>query len=159
MSKVRCTTMRGDVVDIDSDSLTYRPAAYGFIVYDHRLATFRGGASGTRMLPGGKIEQGETATQALIRETAEEIGVTVISAEQLCFLEAFLYAEHKQQAYQAYSFFFVCTALEKDGQVVIQQNAETAVVDWISVHEVRPEDFHVTAQPAVRKFLKLYSHA
>ena len=55
---------------------------------DGRLLTVRKRGTARFMLPGGKREPGEDDLAALRRELAEEIGVTLVSAELLGRFEA-----------------------------------------------------------------------
>ncbi len=154
MNTVRCLNMEGVYRDVDISQLQFRPAVYAFIVHDNKLMTFAGGVSGTRQIPGGKIELGETIMEALCREIMEEIGIEIKSAELLCLSEAFLYADHKQEAYQAIMAFYVCTLQSVDSIVSIHGMPEITSLDWLPVDSVRPEEFHPSALDAVQQFLR-----
>lgn len=64
-----------------------REVVAGAIVSDGRLLlaqrTYPAEVAGLWELPGGKVEMGETRSQALVRELAEELGVTVAVAGQI----------------------------------------------------------------------------
>jgi 8-oxo-dGTP pyrophosphatase MutT (NUDIX family) len=55
-----------------------------------RVLTVRKRGTGAFMLPGGKIEPGETAAQAGVREVREEVGLDLRSAESLVPLGHFV---------------------------------------------------------------------
>lgn len=52
-------------------------ATVGFVDDDRGLLTVRKRGTSRFMLPGGKIEPGESALDALVREVAEELGVVL----------------------------------------------------------------------------------
>jgi len=56
----------------------------GSILLIHRLAEPEAGCWG---LPGGKVDPGETAAQAVRREIAEELGVEIALGALLCLVE------------------------------------------------------------------------
>lgn len=56
-------------------------AAICFIQADDRVLTVRKRGTSRFMLPGGKLEPGESPEAAACRECAEEIGVTVVPAQ------------------------------------------------------------------------------
>jgi 8-oxo-dGTP pyrophosphatase MutT (NUDIX family) len=57
------------------------------------------------MLPGGKIENGETPTQAAIRELYEEVGA-VLDAEQLHFLGDWISAAANEPDHSVHGYIF-----------------------------------------------------
>jgi 8-oxo-dGTP diphosphatase len=71
------------------DWSSWRPTEYAnlcFVVRDGQILLIRkkrGLGAGKINGPGGRIEKGETALDAAIRETQEEIGVTPIGLEQV----------------------------------------------------------------------------
>ena len=76
----------GDVKEIDWD--LWKPdqkAALCLIVRDRQVLLIRkktGLGAGKINMPGGRIEQGETAADAVIRECQEEVGITPYNPEQ-----------------------------------------------------------------------------
>ncbi len=72
----------------EMDSKDYDPAGTAFVRHSARCITVRGGRAAMvhslkynyYKFPGGGIEPNETREEALIRETAEEAGLTVIPA-------------------------------------------------------------------------------
>lgn len=88
------------------------------------------------MLPGGKLDGNETASEALVRELAEELQIDVdISALQ--FLGTFnaVAANEANTSVNAQAF----RARLADGQTPINA-AEIAEMKWISLSEPLPED-------------------
>lgn len=51
--------------------------AAGVIIKDRKLLVFKGNNKDTFVSPGGKLNQGETAKEALVRELSEEVGIKV----------------------------------------------------------------------------------
>jgi 8-oxo-dGTP diphosphatase len=156
--QIHCVDLRGRDHVVNTEDLSYRPAAYGFIVHDGCLLLYHSDKSGTWMLPGGGIELGETAIEALNREIQEEVGLRVQRPEFFFADDVFYYNEKIQQAWQVYSLYYRADPVLTDGQIVPQAGAETTALEWIPLDHVRPEDFHVTGMEAVRKFLQFSKH-
>lgn len=62
----------------DSDPVLTQPASRGIIWKDGKLALIRSVKYGYYKFPGGGLEDGESLTDALIREVREESGLEVI---------------------------------------------------------------------------------
>jgi 8-oxo-dGTP diphosphatase len=84
--------------------------------------------------PGGKIEPGETPETALIRELAEELGISV---EAPC-LAPFTFASHTYAEFHLLMPLYVCRRWEG-----IPQPLEHAAIKW-----VRPRDLADYPMPA-----------
>jgi 8-oxo-dGTP diphosphatase len=82
--------------------------------------------------PGGKIEAGETPEQALIRELAEELAITV---REPC-LAPFTFASHAYDKFHLLMPLFLCRRWEG-----IPVPREHAAIKW-----VRPRDLIANAQ-------------
>ena len=76
--------------------------------------------------PGGKIEPGERPEEALIRELAEELGITV---KEAC-LAPFTFASHSYADFQLLMPLYVCRRWEGE-----PQPREHSALKW-----VRPRD-------------------
>jgi ADP-ribose pyrophosphatase YjhB (NUDIX family) len=155
---IRCITLTGDYRDVPINQLEYRPTVYAFIVHEGKLLLFRSSLSKTWMLPGGKIELGETAIEALSRESIEEVGSDVERQEFFYADDQFYFHNEKQKGYQVYELYYRAQPILIDGKVMPKPGAETTELEWIPLSQVRPEEFHVTGMEAVRKFLQLYGH-
>lgn len=88
------------------------------------------------MLPGGKLEDHETASEALVRELAEELQIKV-DTSALCFMGTFN-ADAANEANTSVSAQAFRTRLA-DGQMPMHA-AEIAEMKWISLTNPLPED-------------------
>ncbi|MFZ5932562.1 MAG: NUDIX hydrolase [Patescibacteria group bacterium] len=78
-------------------------------------------------IPGGKIEQGETAEEAMKREVREELGIDVKS---FVFLDTFEDVTLSNNYYVFHAFL----VLEYEGELK-NQEPEKSNVYWVPVHE------------------------
>lgn len=84
--RVIIATMKHNVAQIDWAN--WRPTEYAtlcFVLRDSQILLIhkkRGLGAGKINGPGGRLEPGETAIQAAVRETQEEIGVTPVGLEE-----------------------------------------------------------------------------
>src|SRR4051794_37741167 len=74
---------------------------------------------GLSEFPGGKVEEGESLEQALVREIAEEIGVTIRVGMEI------FQVEHHYPTRSVRLHFFECTILAGEPQVI-----EVAALRW-----------------------------
>lgn len=78
--------------------------------------------------PGGKVEQGETPEQTLIRELNEELGITTWES---C-LAPLSFASHSYDNFHLLMPLYVCR--KWDG---IVQSKENQALNWVRAHNLR----------------------
>ena len=117
------------------------------LVRDGCVLTVRKRGTQRFMLVGGKLEAGESALEAALRETREEVGLEIGSAS---LLGEFLSEAANEPGHTLHSTVFW---VESDAQPVA--SGEIAEVRWTSVHD-HPDDLapmlehHVL--PVIRTF-------
>ena len=96
------------------------------------LATARGYGEhkGRWEFPGGKVEPGETARQALSREIAEELGVAIRIGEQIATVE---------YDYPAFHLSMDCFLCQVERGEIVLKEAEAA--KWLRRDELRSVDW------------------
>lgn len=80
MTKVYVPDFFGDIQEIDSSQLQWRPSAYAIVVKDQTVLTIRY-KDGRYDLPGGAVEFGEMPPEAVVREVKEETGIGIFDPE------------------------------------------------------------------------------
>lgn len=121
-----------------------RRAARG-VIFDerHQIAMMFMTEMNLYKLPGGGIEEGESADQAFLREVQEETGCKVEIIEQLGYIE-----EHKNQNYYLqHSSCFLAKVTSKSGRVYLTENEKELgmQVVWMDVEKainVMNRSFH-----------------
>ncbi len=94
--------------------------------------------------PGGKVEVGETAEQALKRELYEEVGITIISAKPL------LTIEHQYPNKKV--FLDVWQVLIYEGEPYAKE--DQVKIKWVSLAELSELAIPVANHPIVRALIK-----
>jgi mutator protein MutT len=120
--------MYGQDVPVDP-----RPAATVLLLRDDPFEVLmvrrrRGGSfSSALVFPGGKVENGEDAAAAAVRETFEEVAITIDPAELHPFAR-WITPELEPRRFD--TFFFLCAM--PDQQAAIPDGDETVAAEWVS---------------------------
>jgi 8-oxo-dGTP diphosphatase len=93
--------------------------------------------------PGGKIEENETAEEALIRELGEEVGITPTA------LQFLLHCEHHYKTHHVYLEVFEIHAFEG-----IAHGKEGQMIDWIAPQQLRNLPLLSANHPIVEAILQ-----
>jgi mutator protein MutT len=122
------------------------------VLLSQRLNT--GFSDGNYGLVAGHVENGETATNALIREVKEEIGITV-KEDDLCMSHVMYYGS-RSAIYQAVFFFF--TATQWQGEIANTEPEKCSDLRWFAIDNL-PENIVSPAHHALECVQKgiLYS--
>jgi len=96
--------------------------------------------------PGGKLESGESAQQALVREFAEEVGISITHSEPLMELE------HDYPDRHVHLYIQEIKHYNGDPKPMEGQSLR-----WVKIDELRKLDFLQGNQSIINKLENLYS--
>ncbi len=105
---------------------------------------------GMLAMPGGFVDFGETAEEAMRREIREEVGVELEGIRFLC--SAVNHYAYKEVTYQVLDFFFTATVVEPAKATALD---DVESVLWLDPKELKPEDLAFPSmRQALTEFLK-----
>lgn len=135
-----------------------RPAAFGILEREGRIAAVRVQKSGHPAwfdLPGGAIDPGEVAAQAVVREYGEETGLRVSVVSPYAQADQF-FLNTDGQAWNNRAAFFVLALAGEDGALKIEDD-HTLV--WLDPNEAVATLRHDAHAWAVAAWLRLRARA
>lgn len=113
---------------------TIIPAVHLFLIKDDQILLARrfqtGYEDGNYSVPAGHVERGEPATVAMIRETREEIGVSIHHTD----LKPIQVMHRNKGEEERVDFFFECTKWE--GEVLNQEPEKCDDLRWFPLQEL-----------------------
>ncbi|ADR52251.1 NTP pyrophosphohydrolase [Candidatus Liberibacter solanacearum] len=98
--------------------------------------------------PGGKIEDGETPEEALVRELSEELSIIVKPVD----LIPLTFVSHSYDKFHLLMPFFSCHHFEGS-----PRSCEGQEIKWVSLDDVKNHSILPADQPLI-SFLQRYSH-
>jgi 8-oxo-dGTP diphosphatase len=125
------------------DWTNWEPREYAvlcFVIKDGQILLIhkkRGLGAGKVNGPGGKIEPGETAEQAAVRELREEVGVTPLHLENRGVLR-FQFTD----GYSLHCIVFVAQDMDGDLISTVEADPFWCAVDAVPFHEMWEDDQH-----------------
>jgi len=155
---IECTTLQGDKKMISKEKLVFRPAAYAVVINDGKILLMKTKTTGKYWFPGGGIDLGEKLENAMKREVREEAGIEIEVEKFLSFKEVFFYYEPLDEAYQNFSFFYLCkpitTELLDDDKV--DQEDESEKPRWIDLKSIKKEEMQTGSEEIFQLLEEFY---
>lgn len=133
---------------IAKDKLVFRPAGYAVIIYEGKILLCSTKSTGKYWFPGGGVHLGEKLEDAIKREVREETGIEIEVEKFLTFQEVFLYYEPLDEAYQIFSFFYLCKpkTIELSSDDQVDQEGETEKPRWIEIKSIQKNELQSGAE-------------
>ena len=142
-NKINCTDISGDMHEVDSRQLSFRPSVYAIIINDNQILLSRQREGYD--LPGGGIELGETIEQALIREVKEETGLLVKIGNIVACRESFFKLPHVCNFVHSILMYYLCNAASGELSTEFLDGYEQADADkpeWVDLAKIENIKFN-----------------
>lgn len=129
----------------ENRKFNYRVCA--MIISGNRLLAMHDERSPYFYLPGGRVKMGETAEQAVVRETWEELGVTLKIARPLWLNQAFFAEDVDGIRYHELCIYFLMDIsntdlLERGDSFTLTEGKHTHTFEWLAFDRLKDEYFY-----------------
>ncbi len=129
----------------ENQKFNYRVCA--MIISENRILAMHDERSPYFYLPGGRVKMGETAEQAVVRETWEELGVTLKIARPLWLNQAFFTEDVDGIRYHELCIYFLMDIsntdlLERGDSFTLTEGKHTHTFEWLAFDRLKDEYFY-----------------
>lgn len=129
----------------DNQKFNYRVCA--MIISNNRILAMHDERSPYFYLPGGRVNMGETAEKAVIREVQEELGITPKIIRPVWLNQAFFTEDVDNLRYHELCIYFLMdvseTNLPKYGDAfAMTEGAHTHIFEWLEFNRLEDEYFY-----------------
>ncbi len=129
----------------DSEKFNYRVCA--IMISDGKILAMHDERSPYYYLPGGRVEMGETAENAVIREIQEELGITPKIVRPLWLNQAFFTEDVDNLHYHELCIYFLMDFTETDllargENFTAYEGQRTHTFEWLAFERLRDEYFY-----------------
>lgn len=125
------------------------PSVGALILYDERILIVKRASPpsiGKWSIPGGVIEIGETAEEAVRREVREEVGIDIQDVELLDIYDSITRDENGRVRYH----YLIVEYLARPSSLEIKHSEEVLEYRWVTLEEITRLD----VTPSLRELLK-----
>lgn len=131
--------------NFENQKFNYRVCA--MIISGNRILAMHDEHSPYFYLPGGRVKMGETAEQAVVRETIEELGLTMKIARPLWLNQAFFTEDVDGVRYHELCIYFLMdisnTDLsERGSRFTRTEGKHTHTFEWLAFDRLKDEYFY-----------------
>lgn len=127
-----------------SEKFNYRVCAV--ILSDGKILAMQDERSPYYYLPGGRVQMGETAEHAILRELQEELGITARIQRPLWFNQSFFNEDVDKLNYHELCLYFLVdvsgTGLPEGERFTRLDNGHTLRFEWIALERLEQEYFY-----------------
>ena len=140
MSNIKDITFK-----IDNNKFNYRACA--IIINDNKILALKDEVSPYYYLPGGRVQIGETAEEALLREIKEELEVDAKIVRPLWLNQAFFNEDVTKINFHELCIYFLVDVtntklLDFGDKFVLHENEHTHGFEWLSFSRLKDEYFY-----------------
>lgn len=130
---------------INNEKFNFRVCAV--MISDGKILAMRDERSPYFYLPGGRVELGETAEHAVIREVREELGITPKIARPLWLNQAFFTEDVDHLTYHELCIYFLMdisdtALLSKGGKFTLNEGNHIHTFEWLKFERLKNEYFY-----------------
>ena len=127
------------------EKFNYRVCA--IIIYNGRILAMHDGRSPFYYLPGGRVQMGETAEGAVVREMKEELGVTAKVVRPLWLNQAFFNEDVSKINYHELCIYFLMDVSDTDllsrgEKFTVNEGEKTLTFEWLAFERLKDEYFY-----------------
>lgn len=119
----------------------------GMIIHENRILAMHDGRSPYYYLPGGRVQLGETAEEAVLREIREELEINAKIVRPLWFNQGFFTEDVTGEQFHEICIYFLMDIfhtdlLSKGEQFVLNENNQRHTFEWLAFDRLKDEYFH-----------------
>lgn len=128
-----------------NEKFNYRVCA--MIISDGKILAMHDGRSPFYYLPGGRVQMGETAESAVVREMKEELGITAKVIRPLWLNQAFFNEDVNKIDYHELCIYFLMDVsetdlLSKSEKFTLKEGEKTLTFEWLGFERLKDEYFY-----------------
>lgn len=128
-----------------NEKFNYRVCA--IIINDNKILAMHDERSPYYYLPGGRVQMGETAEQAVIREVEEELNITPGIIRPLWLDQSFFNEEVDKLNYHEICIYFLMDIsntdlLKRGARFTLHEGSHTLDFEWLALERLAVEHFY-----------------